>query len=102
MPCDKVRLSVHACEVCVKKLIFAVFFPLIAVFSLFSQEIITADKYLESVSERYASIKDYEARVFIRSDSTDMIGNLSFLDPYFLRIDFTDPPEQVLVFTAKF
>jgi len=66
----------------------------------YAQEIITADKYLESVSERYSSIKDYEARVNIRSDTADMTGNLSFLDPYFLRIDFTDPPEQVLVFNG--
>ena len=68
--------------------------------SVFAQEIVTADKYLESISERYGSIKDYEARVIIRSDSTDMTGNLSFLDPFFLRIDFTDPPEQVLVFNG--
>ena len=67
----------------------------------YSQEIVTADKYLESVSERYSSIKDYEARVNIHSDTTDMTGNLSFLDPYFLRIDFTDPPEQVLVFNGE-
>ena len=66
----------------------------------YAQEIITADKYLESISERYSSIKDYEARVNIRSDTADMTGNLSFLDPYFLRIDFTDPPEQVLVFNG--
>ena len=73
---------------------------LTAVSSIFSQEIVTADKYLESVSERYISIKDYEALVMIRSDSTDMTGNLSYLDPNFLRIDFTDPPEQVMVFNG--
>ena len=67
----------------------------------FSQEIVTAEKYLESVSERYGGIKDYEARVVIRSDATDMTGNLSFRDPYFLRIDFTDPVEQVLVFNGE-
>jgi len=71
-----------------------------AVFSLVSQEIITADKYLESVSERYAEIRDYEARVIIRSDSSEMTGNLSYLDPFFLRIDFTEPSEQVLVFNG--
>ena len=67
----------------------------------FSQEIVTAERYLESVSERYAGIKDYEARVVIRSDSSDMTGNLSFLNPYFLRIDFTDPAEQVMVFNGE-
>ena len=76
-------------------------FLLCILFSVFSQEIITADKYLESVSERYGEIKDYEAWVVIRSDTTDMIGSLSFLDPFFLRIDFTDPAEQVLVFNGE-
>ena len=70
-------------------------------FSAFPQAIVTADKYLESVSEKYAGIKDYEATVVIRSNSTDMIGDLSFLNPYFLRIDFTKPAEQVLVFNGE-
>jgi outer membrane lipoprotein-sorting protein len=68
---------------------------------VFSQEIVTADKYLERVSERYGNIRDYEAQVNIRSGSTDMIGNLSFLDPFFLRINFTKPAEQVLVFNGQ-
>jgi outer membrane lipoprotein-sorting protein len=72
-----------------------------AMFSVSSQELGPADKYLESVSERYANIKDYEARVVIRSDSTEMTGSLSYRDPFFLRIDFTDPPEQVMVFNGE-
>ena len=68
---------------------------------IFSQEIITAEKYLESVSEHYSTIKDYEAQVAIRSGSTDMNGNLSFLNPFFLRIDFTRPSDQVLVFNGE-
>ena len=72
-----------------------------AVFPVFSQEIVTADKYLEFVSERYVGIRDYEAQVVIRSGTTDMIGNLSFLNPFFLRIDFTRPLEQVLVFNGE-
>jgi len=70
-------------------------------FFVSSQEIVTADKYLERVSDRYSNIRDYEAQVNIRSGSTDMIGNLSFLDPFFLRIDFTKPAEQVLVFNGQ-
>ena len=71
------------------------------VFSLNSQEIVTADRYMESLSARYAEIRDYEARVIIRSDSTNMTGNLSYLTPFFLRIDFTEPAEQVLVFNGN-
>ena len=70
------------------------------IFPVFSQEIITADRYLESVSERYGGIRDYEAQVIIRSGSTDMTGNLSYLSPSFLRIDFTRPVNQVMVFNG--
>lgn len=83
-----------------KKKLLTMFFILGAVFSAFAQEIITAERFLQTVSERYAAIADYEARVVIRSDNTEMTGNLSFLQPYFLRIDFTDPADQVLVFTG--
>jgi outer membrane lipoprotein-sorting protein len=76
-------------------------FFLRVVFPVFSQEIVTADKYLESISEHYAGIRDYEAQIVVRSGMTDMIGNLSFLNPFFLRIDFTKPSEQVLVFNGE-
>ena len=72
-----------------------------AVFSVSAQEIVTAEKYLETVSVKYSSIRDYEARVNIRSGNTDMSGSLSFLNPFFLRIDFARPPEQVLVFNGE-
>jgi outer membrane lipoprotein-sorting protein len=66
-----------------------------------SQEIVTAERYLETVSERYAGIRDYEARIAIRSGSSDMTGNVSYLSPSFLRIDFTKPSEQVIVFNGE-
>ena len=78
-----------------------IFFFLCLLFPVFSQEIVTAERYLETVSERYGSIRDYEAQVLIRSGSTEMNGNLSYLDPFFLRIDFTRPTEQVLVFNGE-
>jgi outer membrane lipoprotein-sorting protein len=70
-------------------------------FFLQAQEIVTAERYLESVSEFYGGVKDYEARVAIRADSSEMRGNLSFLSPSFLRIDFTEPAEQVIVFNGE-
>ena len=84
-----------------KKSLFIVFFLTGAVLLGFSQEIITADRFLETVSERYATIADYEARVIIHSAGTDMIGDLSFLQPNFLRIDFTNPAGQALVFNGE-
>jgi outer membrane lipoprotein-sorting protein len=70
-------------------------------FFLRAQEIVTAERYLESVSGFYGGIRDYEARVAIRADSAEMRGNLSFLSPSFLRIDFTEPAEQVIVFNGE-
>ncbi|MDR0642460.1 MAG: outer-membrane lipoprotein carrier protein LolA [Treponema sp.] len=81
--------------------LFAVLLAGGGLFSLRAQEIVTAERYLESVSGRYGGVRDYEARVVIRADSTDMRGNLSFLSPSFLRIDFTDPAEQVIVFNGE-
>ena len=69
--------------------------------ALSGQEIITADRYMEMVSERYGLIRDYEANIAIRSGSTDMNGAVSYLSPSFLRIDFTRPAEQVIVFNGE-
>jgi len=80
---------------------FIVILPFLVVFPAISQEIITAERYLETVSERYGAIKDYEAHIVIRSGSSEMIGNLSYLSPSFLRIDFTRPAEQVIVFNGE-
>ena len=68
---------------------------------VFAQEIVTADRYMEIVAERYGSIRDYEANVAIRSGNTDMVGSMSFLDPSFMRIDFTRPAEQVISFNGE-
>jgi outer membrane lipoprotein-sorting protein len=68
---------------------------------LFGQEIITAEKYLEMVSDTYASIKDYEANIEIRSGNSNMSGNVSYLAPSFMRIDFSRPANQVIVFNGE-
>jgi outer membrane lipoprotein-sorting protein len=69
--------------------------------SLFSQEIVTAERYLERVSEQYSGVRDYEAHLVIRSGRTEMSGQVSFLNPSFLRIDFTDPANQVIAFNGE-
>jgi outer membrane lipoprotein-sorting protein len=66
-----------------------------------AQEIVTAERFLESVSERYGGIRDYEARIAIKSGNTDMYGTISHRSPSFLRIDFTTPSEQVIVFDGE-
>jgi outer membrane lipoprotein-sorting protein len=52
------------------------------------------------VSENYASIRDYEAVITIHSGNSDMAGNVSYLSPTFMRIDFTRPAGQVIVFNG--
>jgi outer membrane lipoprotein-sorting protein len=66
-----------------------------------AQEIVTAERYLEMVGERYGSIRDYEARILIHSGTAEMFGSLSHLAPSFLRIDFTKPLEQVIAFNGE-
>jgi len=56
---------------------------------------------MEMVSDNYASIRDYESSIVIRSGNTEMIGNISYLAPSFMRIDFTRPAEQVIVFSGE-
>lgn len=85
----------------VKNRCFVLFFCITGLFRVSAQEIITAERYLEMVSERYGSIRDYEARIVVHSGSTEMFGNLSHLAPSFLRIDFTKPMEQVLAFNGE-
>ena len=81
--------------------IFAAFFLIINGFSAVSQEIVTAERYLEMVSERYGLIKDYEANIAIVSGSNEMSGSVSHLAPSFLRIDFSRPQDQVIVFNGE-
>ncbi|MDR0525048.1 MAG: outer membrane lipoprotein carrier protein LolA [Spirochaetaceae bacterium] len=66
-----------------------------------AQEIVTAERYLASLSERYGGIRDYEARITIRSGNSTMYGTVSHLVPSFLRIDFTSPANQVIVFNGE-
>ncbi|GHU24713.1 membrane protein [Spirochaetia bacterium] len=68
--------------------------------TIWSQDIVTAERYLDMVAQRYGSIRDYEARIAIRSGTTDMTGTLLNLSPSFLRIDFTRPSGQVIVFNG--
>jgi outer membrane lipoprotein-sorting protein len=84
-----------------KRRFFTIFLGLaFCVAALNAQEIVTAEKYLERVSDTYAGFNDYEARIVIRSGNTDMYGTVSHLRPAFLRIDFSTPAEQVIVFNG--
>ena len=49
--------------------------------SLFAQGITTASAYFKSVSEYYATIKDFEANFEIKIDKKESAGKLSFKAP---------------------
>ncbi|MDR0375054.1 MAG: outer membrane lipoprotein carrier protein LolA [Treponema sp.] len=83
-----------------RKLLFLSFLTQFISFLAFSQEIITAERYLEMVSEKYANMRDFEAGITIQTNGSTMTGTVSYLVPFFLRIDFTTPAEQVIVFNG--
>ena len=64
---------------------------------IFGQEILTAENYFDEVSFRYGKIRDYTATISITQGETVMTGKLYYKSPNLLRIDFTDPEDQVLV-----
>jgi len=53
------------------------------------------------VSDTYAQIRDMEANIEIRSGNSTMNGSVSYLTPSFLRIDFSRPADQVIVFNGE-
>jgi outer membrane lipoprotein carrier protein len=64
----------------------------------FSQatELVSAEKYFASISAGYQKVKDYEATITITQGKTTSRGKLSYKSPMYLRIDFDDPPKEVL------
>ena len=67
----------------------------------FAQNILTASDYFQSVSEFYGTITDYEADVYIFANNQEMEGRVSFKKPNLLRIDFSKPEDQVIVFNGE-
>ena len=65
-----------------------------------AQSILTAASFFQTVSAEYAKIKDYEASVDIQVSKTAMEGKVSFKRPNLLRIDFSNPEEQVITFNG--
>jgi outer membrane lipoprotein carrier protein len=65
------------------------------------QEIITASQYFDLVAERYAQIEDYQAKLTIAVGKDVMAGTIAFKTPSNLRVDFSDPPDQVIAFDGQ-
>ena len=82
-----------------KKIILS--FCALFIFTLaFAQNITTASAYFKTISEYYGTIKDYEVDFEIKIEKTESAGKLSFKAPNLLRMDYTNPPEQVICFNG--
>ena len=66
-----------------------------------AQDILTAANYFNEISQRYGKIQDYEADITITRGEDIMAGKLFYKTPNLLRIDFTEPKDQVLVTDGK-
>jgi outer membrane lipoprotein-sorting protein len=66
-----------------------------------AQELLTADQFFARVADKYASVSDYAADVQITAGHQPMTGGLLFKSPALLRIDFSQPADQVIVFDGK-
>ena len=67
---------------------------------LSAQSFVTASQYFKTVSDFYATLKDYEADIRIESGKNTLYGHVSYKQPEMLRIDFTNPAEQVVLFNG--
>jgi outer membrane lipoprotein-sorting protein len=65
-----------------------------------AQGILTAGAFFKNVSEYYGTIRDYEAHMTVEQGRTSMAGKVSFKRPELLRIDFTAPRDQVIVYNG--
>ena len=72
-----------------------IIFPVL--FSAAQERIVTANEYLNFVSAQYGSIEDYEAKITITKGKEKMTGIIYYKTPSLLRINFSNPKEQVLV-----
>lgn len=63
--------------------------------------ILTANAFFTSVSETLGSIQNYEVDMTLSVNSNDMQARVSFKQPNLLRIDFSDPAAQVIVFNGN-
>ncbi len=84
----------------IKYIITAVIFLTVS-FVSFSQDIMTATAYFDTVSENYAVVEDYQADIVIKREKTNMSGVLFYKSPDMIRINFTEPKEQVLALDGE-
>ena len=77
---------------------FVIFF---ACFECFSQDIMTAASFFQSVSEKYGTLTDFEASMTMSIGKENMVARMSFKRPNLLRLDFSRPDTQTIVFNGE-
>jgi len=65
-------------------------------FAVSAQDIVTAARFFDTVSEKYGSIADYTAKVSIVQGKSTMDGTVLYKNPNKLRIEFSSPAGQVI------
>ena len=65
------------------------------------QDIFTAENFFDRISATYGEVKDYIAQVSVTVEKEVMEGTLFYKIPNLLRIDFSNPEDQVLVTDGK-
>lgn len=68
---------------------------------VFAQNITTASAYFKTVSDYYQTLKTYEADFDLTQGKTESAGHFSFKAPDLLRLDFTNPEDQVFVYNSN-
>ena len=71
------------------------------VLALPAQDILTAERLLAAVGEKYAALTDFQAKLAVVSGKTAMNGVIMQKAPNLLRIDFSQPQEQVIAFNGE-
>lgn len=66
-----------------------------------AQEILTADAFFKQVSSRYSAIVDYQADVVVKTGKQTMTGTVIYKAPTLMRMDFTQPAQQVIVYNGQ-
>ena len=69
--------------------------------SVFAQGITTANEFFKAVSEKYATFRDYQANLDIIMDKKEMAATVLYMAPDKIRMDFSEPAEQTIVYDGK-
>ncbi len=78
----------------------------LAVSSLFvlgaaAQNITTANEFFKTVSDFYGTLQDYQAKTHITVGKQEMNAAVTYLQPDKVRLDFSEPAEQTIVFNGE-